>query len=111
MTIPQLSPLTSATTAAPAAAGGGPRQVGQQVPTAGTPTQSSPKSWIAKNIKLIGIVGGAVAGGAIGFLTLGPIGGLGGAAVGALAGFLLTKNRASGGGGASVTQLPPVTQR
>lgn len=115
MTIPQLVPPTSVSTAlAPnAAEGGGPRQVGQvgqSVPTAGSPVQQTgdKPSWFAKNIKLIGIVGGAAVGGAIGFLTLGPIGGLGGAAVGALAGYLLTRNRgASGGGHAPVQQVPP----
>ncbi|MCW2920605.1 MAG: hypothetical protein JWL76_479 [Thermoleophilia bacterium] len=117
MTIPQLVPPTSVSTAlAPQAAeGGGPRQVGQvgqvgqSVPTAGSPVQQTgdKPSWFAKNIKLIGILGGAAVGGAIGFLTLGPVGGLGGAAVGALAGYLLTRNRTSGGGDSSGQQLPP----
>ncbi len=98
----------------PTARGGGDvgkvqqNEVGQAPPTAGSPVQQHPReqSWLSRNIKLVGILGGAAVGGAIGFLTLGPIGGLGGAAVGALAGYMLTKNRATGGG-ASAQQLPP----
>lgn len=78
---------------------------GQVLATAGSPVQQQPReqSWLSRNIKLVGILGGAAIGGTIGFLTLGPIGGLGGAAAGALAGYLLTANRGAGSGTA-----PPV---
>lgn len=85
--------------------GGG--DVGQVVATAGSPVQQQPReqSWLSKNIKLVGILGGAAIGGTIGFLTLGPIGGLGGAAAGALAGYLLTANR--GAGSSTAPPVPP----
>ncbi len=86
--------------------GGKVDQDGGAVPTAGSPVQEPVKeSWFKRNIKLVGILGGAAVGGAIGFLTLGPIGGLGGAAVGALAGYFLTKNRGTTTNGAPPT--PP----
>lgn len=76
------------------------------VPTAASPTQGPPaakESWFKKNIKLLSMAGGAVVGGGIGFLTLGPIGALGGAAVGALGGYLLAKKFAP----ASMAPAPP----
>lgn len=86
---------------------------GQVLATAGTPVQQLPReqSWLSKNIKLVGILGGAAVGGAIGFLTLGPIGGLGGAAVGALAGYLLTAKRGGGGAGSAPPVPPSISTR
>jgi len=83
-----------------------------QLPTAGSPTQEPVKeSWFKRNAKLVGAVAGAAVLGGIGFLTLGPIGGIGGAVVGALAGsFLVGKlqGRRDDGPRQSNDGLPPL---
>jgi hypothetical protein len=90
-------------------------QVGQ-APTAGTPvqgsgTETSKPSWLSQHIKLVGALAGGAVLGTIGFLTLGPLGGIGGAAVGALAGALIAgklhPGTSSGSGTTQTTQEQP----